>query len=98
MPVHDWTRVDAGIFHHFHQQWISELSARLNGGGLPRGYYALIEQRAGAAIPDILTVERLGTTARADAEGGLALATAPPKARFVMSADVELYAAKASRI
>jgi hypothetical protein len=22
MPIHDWTRVDAGIFHHFHQQWI----------------------------------------------------------------------------
>ena len=22
MPIHDWTRVDAGIFHHFHQRWI----------------------------------------------------------------------------
>jgi len=20
MPIHDWTRVDAGIFHHFHQR------------------------------------------------------------------------------
>jgi hypothetical protein len=21
MPVHDWTRVDAGLFHAFHQSW-----------------------------------------------------------------------------
>ena len=21
MPVHDWTRVDAGLFHAFHQGW-----------------------------------------------------------------------------
>ena len=21
MPVHDWTRVDAGLFHDFHQGW-----------------------------------------------------------------------------
>ena len=24
MPVHDWTRVDAGIFHAFHHDWITE--------------------------------------------------------------------------
>ena len=24
MPVHDWTRVDAGIFHHFHVVWIGD--------------------------------------------------------------------------
>jgi hypothetical protein len=22
MPIHDWTRVDAGIFHDFHHAWI----------------------------------------------------------------------------
>ncbi len=21
MPIHDWTRVDAGLFHDFHQSW-----------------------------------------------------------------------------
>src|ERR687884_439463 len=30
MPVHDWTRVDAGIFHHFHHAWIAEISSALN--------------------------------------------------------------------
>ena len=24
MPIHDWTRVDAGIFHHFHTSWVDE--------------------------------------------------------------------------
>ncbi len=26
MPIHDWTRVDAGLFHAFHQSWIVILS------------------------------------------------------------------------
>ena len=26
MPVHDWSRVDAGIFHHFHHAWIEEIN------------------------------------------------------------------------
>ena len=30
MPVHDWTRVSAGIFHHFHLEWIGDLSRQLN--------------------------------------------------------------------
>ena len=30
MPVHDWTRVDAGLFHHFHQDWTIELCRSLN--------------------------------------------------------------------
>lgn len=25
MPLHDWTRVDAGIFHAFHHEWIFEI-------------------------------------------------------------------------
>jgi len=27
MPIHDWSRVDAGIFHHFHHGWIEALTA-----------------------------------------------------------------------
>jgi hypothetical protein len=46
MPVHDWTRVEAGIFHAFHQNWIVALSAALNEGILPDDYYALPEQHA----------------------------------------------------
>jgi hypothetical protein len=24
MPIHDWTRVEPGIFHAFHHDWITE--------------------------------------------------------------------------
>jgi len=46
MPIHDWTRVDAGTFHAFHTVWISELMKALNTGLLPTGYYALAERTA----------------------------------------------------
>ena len=32
MPIHDWSRVDAGIFHDFHQAWTIEIRNALNGG------------------------------------------------------------------
>jgi hypothetical protein len=54
MPMHDWTRVDAGTFHAFHLNWIGELQGALNDGCLPEGYYALAEQYAGGRIPDVL--------------------------------------------
>jgi hypothetical protein len=55
MPVHDWTRVDAGIFHHFHLEWIGEISCVLNRGLLPPDHYAQAEQVAGPLEPDVLT-------------------------------------------
>jgi hypothetical protein len=30
MPLHDWTRVEAGVFHDFHATWIPEIKKRLN--------------------------------------------------------------------
>jgi hypothetical protein len=54
MPVHDWTRVEAGMFHDFHNAWITELRNALNGGLLPPDYYALGEQHAGHFVGDIL--------------------------------------------
>jgi hypothetical protein len=59
MPMHDWTRVIAGIFHHFHHQWISTVAGSLNDGVLPNTYDALVEQTADAPIPDDLTNPRL---------------------------------------
>src|SRR2546422_9361955 len=56
MPVHDWTRVEAGIFHDFHVAWIPEIRKVLNGGLLPEGYYALAEQHTGPSIAEILTL------------------------------------------
>ena len=89
MPLHDWTRVDAGIFHAFHVAWIPEIQKALNGGLLPEGYYALAEQHAGRAIADLLTLH--ASPAPQDpppsrlplppATGGVALADAPPRTR-----------------
>jgi hypothetical protein len=54
MPVHDWTRVDAGIFHDFHLGWIAAIKKALNTGLLPKDYYALCEQHAAWTINDLL--------------------------------------------
>jgi hypothetical protein len=52
MPIHDWSRVPAGLFHYFHQQWTCRLCEALNAGLLPKGYCALIEQSAAGIYPD----------------------------------------------
>ncbi len=57
MPIHDWTRVDAGIFHAFHHDWITGLARALNRGLLPPDYYALSEQFAAGFGPDVLTLQ-----------------------------------------
>jgi hypothetical protein len=51
MPIHDWTKVEAGIFNAFHHAWISEISRSLNGGLLPPEYYVLPEQVAAEFEP-----------------------------------------------
>ncbi|MGH7170833.1 MAG: DUF4058 family protein [Gemmataceae bacterium] len=55
MPIHDWTRVDAGLFHDFHQGWICALSDALNLGLLPPNYFALVEQKISEPTPDVLS-------------------------------------------
>src|SRR5438132_4441909 len=57
VPIHDWTRVDAGIFHAFHHSWIEETARALNRGLLPADYYALPEQHAAGFGPDVLTLQ-----------------------------------------
>ncbi|MDB5312759.1 MAG: hypothetical protein JWO38_6961 [Gemmataceae bacterium] len=100
MPVHDWTRVDAGIFHHFHHRWISAMSDALNGGLLPPDYYALAEQIAGGLGPDVITLEQPtnGVPSPGDPKGGIALASAPPAVQFRARAEPDLYAAKAKAL
>ena len=58
MPMHDWTRVEPTIFHHFHQRWAAAIADALNAGRLPTGLSALIEQHSGGLVPDVLAVER----------------------------------------
>src|SRR5687768_7449194 len=43
MPIHDWTRVDAGLFHAFRLQWSCAITDALNSELLPSDYYALAE-------------------------------------------------------
>src|SRR5439155_27295236 len=99
MPVHDWTRVDAGIFHAFHHDWITELSRALNRGILQSAYYALPEQIAGGLGPDVLTFRRPGTNGTPVAvpapAGGVELAVAPANDRFRLRSDASQYSAKA---
>jgi hypothetical protein len=54
MPVHDWTKVDAGLFHAFHQQWVCALCDRFNIGVLPSEYFALVEQTRRPPIHDMI--------------------------------------------
>jgi hypothetical protein len=56
MPIHDWTRVEAGTFHAFHTSWLTHLMEALNSGLLPPGYYALSEQVATRMQTDVLTL------------------------------------------
>ena len=53
MPIHDWTCVGAGIFHHFHQRWIGAVTDVLNQHLLPAEYYALAEQQGAGFEPDV---------------------------------------------
>ncbi len=62
MPMHDWSRVHAGIFHHFHHSWIEEIARVLNRGILPFDHDALAEQFVGGFGPDVLTLKGLPST------------------------------------
>jgi hypothetical protein len=98
MPIHDWKRVDAGIFHAFHHEWISEISRSLNRGLLPADYYALPEQVAAGFGPDVLTLQE--PSAGGDpSPGGVATAARPrPRTRFIAESDAEFYRRKKSSI
>ncbi len=52
MPIHDWTRVDAGTFHSFHQDWTIEICRTLNRGLLPPDYLAMTDQRVDGPEPE----------------------------------------------
>ena len=98
MPIHDWTRVQSGLFHHFHQDWSVEIARTLNRGLLAKGYYALVEQRVDGPEPDVIAVEM---KKRAKPAGGAPTATLdPPKAALTahIASDAVRYARRANRI
>jgi hypothetical protein len=99
MPVHDWTRVDAGLFHAFHQRWISALCDALNTGVLPPDYFALPEQSINGPIPDVLTLQLpldIGEGTNGPSRG--ALSPAPPRTRLIQRRKPDTYARKTNRI
>jgi hypothetical protein len=99
MPIHDWTRVDAGLFHAFHQSWIVRLCDALNAGGLQPEYFALPEQSIRGSIPDVLTLRLSAESDSSRGElPGVAVAVAPPRARHVRRLEEKIYARKATRV
>jgi hypothetical protein len=100
MPIHDWTRVDAGIFHDFHHEWISTIKRALNSGLLPPDHYALAEQIAGGLGPDVLTLQAptADGSPRKSAPAGIALTTAPPPVRYRARTEADAYASKAKAV
>ncbi len=98
MPIHDWTKVGAGIFHDFHHAWIEEIKRALNAGVLPNDYYALAEQYAAGFGPDVLALE---STQPSDYEqeipvetNGGNLLVAPPNVQLTDETDMGFYRRK----
>jgi hypothetical protein len=104
MPVHDWSRIQAGIFHDFHQRWIISLSNALNQSLLPEGYYALAEQSAGGLIPDVITLEQRVDTqdpivpAIPGRSQALAVLDSPPQTQYSHAGDTDGYARRATHV
>ncbi len=97
MPIHDWTRVRANRFHDFHQSWTVDLERSLNCGVLPKGYFALLENKTICPKPDVITLSlpfKLGE----GVTGGLAVAETPPQVKIQAQSDAVTYARKANRV
>ena len=60
MPLHDWSRLDAGAYHGFHGRWIAALTDVLNNGLLPPAFFADGEQivldEEQRRQPDVITL------------------------------------------
>jgi hypothetical protein len=96
MPMHDWTRVDAGIYHHFHHEWISEIAGVLNRGLLPPDHYAMAEQQAAGFGPDVLTLQDTAESAPGGGTG--TLSRTKPKTTHYAQTPAEFHRRKKSSI
>ena len=100
MPIHNWTSVDAGIFHDFHHESISTIKHAVNRHLKGTEYYALAERIAGGVVPDVLTLQypssgkKRKKPAGQSTQGGIALADSPPQARFRITNIPQWYATK----
>ena len=97
MPIHDWTRVQSGTFHDFHQDWTVEIRRALNRGILPPGYFAMADRRVGGPEPDVVALRsRLDPAPRVPSRDTALLER--PKTRHAVLASKSIYARKANRI
>jgi hypothetical protein len=99
MPIHDWARVDANLFHDFHQTWTINIRNALNGGLLPKGFSALVEQHAAGVVPDVLALQcRSKPNRPSEPTGGSVITAIPPKTRHIIRAQREISAQRGNRI
>ncbi len=99
MPIHDWTRVGANLFHDFRQTWTINIRNSLNGGLLPAGYSTLVEQHAGGLVPDVIALQgRRWQEVEEEPKGGAVITAMPPKTQHVIRSEAELSATRANRI
>ncbi len=99
MPIHDWSHIDPGTYHDFHQGWTIEIRNALNRGILPPGYIAMADLKVSGSEPDIAAIKLREPLAPA----GVAVAVAPPRAQQVTrateaEAELTYYTRKANRI
>ncbi len=98
MPMHDWSKIPSGLFHHFHQDWSTEITRALNRGILPKGLSALIEQRAGPKETDVLSIEEY-RPARLNLDAGASVSTVErPTTRLIRRSSKQIYATRANRV
>lgn len=98
MPLHDWTRVDDGIFHSFHNSWIASIVETLNNGLLPEGYYSLGDQVAGLDDPYVLTSHEPTAIRTENVDICSTLMTAQPQTRYIAHAVNDRYTRLQRRI
>lgn len=99
MPLHDWARVPAGLFHDFHQTWSIHIKTALNAGILPKGLSALVEQKVGPLEADVLTVESRRSPKQPLAQDRAGLLTLErPVTQIVRRTTKGFYADRANRI
>ncbi len=98
MPIHDWSTVDPNLFHHFHQAWSLAICNALNGGLLPDGFSALVEQHAPALVPDVLALEDDRDNAASSYGGGAVVTASRPQVRHTITLQRDSMAARANQI
>ena len=99
MPVHDWSRVEAGLFHHFHHGWTAALSNALNAGGvLPPGFFCALGTDRQRADPRRTHAPEPRPSLLPNETGVGVACTTAPRVRHVAQAEPEAYARRANRV